>query len=146
MFAAIISRALFFYALRAGAVDAEDVAQDVIVNILKRPRQVRSNMTSYLGSAVHNQMIRRWRKGGRLAQMPSRPLDADRLVMPDLQYESIEHTDFDYLLQEFPDLVAFLLDYSERTADKRPRGVWLPGTDRARASRGRKRLREALAT
>ncbi len=132
MFAAIISRALFFYAFHAGAADAEDVAQDVMVHLLKRPRWVRKNMPSYLRTAVRRRMIELWR----VKKTPLR-LDFDWLVVPEARNDDAP-VDVDCLMGADPGLVAFLVDYSE--------GQRHTGTDRARASRGRRKLREVLAT
>ena len=134
MFATIISRALFYYAFHAGAADAEDVAQDVIVNLLRRPCWVESNMPSYLRVAVRNQMCRRWRTAPE--REPLR-LDFERLTVPEPKNDDAP-VDVDCLIAEDPGLVAFLIDYSE--------GQNHGGTDRARASRGRRKLREVLAT
>lgn len=135
MFAAIISRALFYYAFHAGAADPEDVAQDVIVHLLKRSHWVKSNMTGYLRVAVRNEMCRRWRRKD--GKVPPLSLEAEIVGAPDPQYEGIEHTDFDSLLAAYPDLVHWLIEYSEV---QRP--VMM---DRVRAHRRRKKLREVLA-
>ncbi len=136
MFAAIISRALFYYAFHAGAADPEDVAQDVVVHLLRRSHLVKSNMTAYLRVAIHNEMCRKWRRKD--GKMPPLSLDFGRVGTPDPQYEGIEHTDFDRLMAEYPDLVNWLIDYSE----VRGHGMM----DRVRAHRRRRKLQEVLAT
>ena len=135
MFATIISRALFYYAFHAGAADPEDVAQDVIVNLLRCPHWVRSNTTSYLRVAVRNQMCREWRKWPGRAPLP---LEVDWLLTPELRDDGALDA-VDRLMAEYPDLVAFLIDYSEMRGH-----TTRPG--RVRACRARKRLREVLAT
>ncbi|KKN09181.1 hypothetical protein LCGC14_1049090 [marine sediment metagenome] len=132
MFATIISRALFYYAFHAGAADPEDVAQDVIVNLLKRPHWVRSNMTSYLRVAARNQIY-----GQQRTESAPSSLNVDWLPAPDPPDDDAVDA-VSRLTGEYPDLVAWLIDYSERASY----GV----TDRVRASRSRRKLREVLAT
>ena len=134
MFATIISRALFYYAFHAGAADAEDVAQDVIVNLLRRPRWVESNMPSYLRVAVRNQMCRRWRTAPE--REPLR-LDFERLTVPEPKNDEAP-VDIACLIAAEPDLVWWLIDYSE----EKPHTMM----DRVRAHRRRQKLREVLAT
>jgi len=133
VFAAIISRALFYYAFHAGAPSAEDVAQDVIIHILKRPPWVRSNMRGYLRAAVSHEVCNQYRRASRAPLS----LDTDRLLVPNSQDDDASDT-VDRLVAEYPELVAYLIDYSERLSW----GV----ADRVKASRSRRKLREVLAT
>ncbi len=135
MFAAIISRALFCYAFYAGATDAQDVAQDVLVRMLRRPPFVRKNLRGYLRSVVYNEVCSQWRRTKRKTWPLTEEMDT--LKVPrrenDDAWEAV-----DRLMAEEPDLMWWLVDYSERASTG--------STDRVNALRHRRKLREVLAT
>ncbi len=131
MFAAI-RHTLVRYAKYAGATDPEDVAHDIIVKMLQRPNRTIWNAGGYLRVAARNGAREAGRKTRRMV-----PLTMDWFGESYPQNDDAQE-DIRRLVAAEPDLVAFLIEYSET----RNHG----GTDRARASRGRRKLREVLAT
>ena len=135
MFATIISRALFYYAFHAGAADAEDVAQEVIVNLLRRRPYIRKNARGYLRSVVYNEVCSQWRRSKGTQPLPE---EIDTLKVPHRENDDAWEA-VDRLMAEVPDLLWWLVDYSE---GEKPHAMM----DRVRAHRRRQKLREVLAT
>ena len=134
MFPRIISRTLFYYACHAGALDAEDLAQDVLVHILRHPPRIRTNPRGYLRASVSHQICN---QGRRVRPIRPLPEDPDTLGIS-YRENAAAREDFDHLMTEAPGLVAWLIDYSERKS--------FGATDRVTALRNRRKLREVLAT
>ncbi len=134
MFVAIISRVLFYYAFHAGAPSAEDVAQDVLVRMLAHPPQIQGNARGYMRQAAYRMVCSQWRRTRPTLPLPE---DIDTLRVPrrenDDAWEAV-----DRLMAKEPDLMWWLVDYSER--------ISYGPTDRVKALRGRRKLREVLAT